>query len=82
MKAKEFFNNGIGEDITKVHRDIVIQLMENYANSKIEKVIELAVEIGALNGYSRASANLPNAVTMAEMPKLIKKVLTELNKVQ
>jgi hypothetical protein len=31
MEAKEFYNNGIGEEIEQVHKNITIELMENYA---------------------------------------------------
>jgi hypothetical protein len=31
MNATEFYNNGIGEDIEQVHKNITIELMENYA---------------------------------------------------
>jgi hypothetical protein len=31
MDAKEFYNNGIGEEIEQVHKNITIELMENYA---------------------------------------------------
>lgn len=31
MKAEEYFNNGFGEDVQKVHRNHVIDLMTNFA---------------------------------------------------
>lgn len=31
MNAETFFNNGVGEDCEKVHKNHVIQLMQNFA---------------------------------------------------
>jgi len=31
MKAKEFLENGFGEDCNTIHKNLVIELMENYA---------------------------------------------------
>lgn len=31
MNAEKFYNNGIGSDIERVHKNITIELMENYA---------------------------------------------------
>ena len=35
MKAEEWYNNGVG--LEKAHKNIVIELMENYAAAKVKE---------------------------------------------
>lgn len=51
MNAETFFNNGFGEDCEKVHKNHVIQLMQNFAEHYYNEQLRIAVVVPSACNY-------------------------------
>lgn len=54
MNAEQFFNNGFGADVEKVHRKHVIELMTNFAKHYHTEQCNIANVVGRSEQFSLA----------------------------
>ena len=77
MNAEQFFNNGFGADVEKVHRKHVIELMTNFAKHyhteqcNIANVVGQSEQLKAFREWTRENLDQKDIVTQQAVDRYL-----------